>query len=477
MKIYQAYINGEFVDSITKEVLQVRNPATERIISEVPACSGKDVQRCVEAAYIAQEKWRKVPPVKRGNYLKEIAKAIREKADVIAMAVTEEQGKTLRQSTGEVLEAADLIDYHAEWARRIEGEVLQSDSPDENIFLYKEPMGIVACILPWNFPIYVMIRKLAPALITGNTVILKPSSETPNSVLEFIKAIENIDLPKGVINVLTGKGDVVGCALASNPKVKFVTVTGSVEVGELIMKACARNITKVSLELGGKAPAIVMDDADIDLAVECISHSRISNAGQVCNCTERVYVHENIAEEFTAKIVKAMKEVTFGNGILKPDSMMGPMINRSSVERVDSMVNKAVSEGAKILTGGKLLDMEGTFYEPTVLINCTHDMDIMHQEIFGPVLPIMTIKSLDEGIKLANDCEYGLTSTLYTKNFDTALKVSNNIEFGELYINRKQGEAFQGYHAGWKKSGIGGDDGKHGVEEFMQTRVVYMKYK
>jgi len=475
MKSYKIYVNGEFVDSETKKTIPVFNPANDEQVSTVPDCSAGDVDRAVRAAHVAQKKWRKVSPVERAAFLRKMAESMRKNVDAIATALTLEQGKTLPNAKGEVLEAADLMDYHAEWARRIEGQNIQSDSTDENIIVYKEPIGVVACILPWNFPIYVMVRKLAPALITGNTVILKPSSETPNSLLEFVKGIEDIGLPAGVVNVITGRGSVAGLALCSHPDVGFVSVTGSVEAGEEIMKACAKNITKVSLELGGKAPAVVMDDADLDLAVSCILRSRISNAGQVCTCAERAYVQEGVAAAFEKKMIEAMRKVTIGDGMTEPDSMMGPMINHASVERVDGAVKKAVQQGAVLKTGGKKLARKGAFYEPTLLSGCRQDMDIMHKETFGPVLPMMTFKTAEEALGYVNDCEYGLTATLYTKDLNTTLLFSNEVEFGELYVNRKQGEAFQGYHAGWKKSGIGGDDGKYGMEEYLRTRVVYLK--
>lgn len=475
MKKYKIYINGDFVDSESKKEIAVFNPANDEQISTVPDCIGGDVDRAVRAAREAQKKWRKISPVERAVFLRKMAESMRKNVDAIATAVTLEQGKPLPHAKGEVLEVADLMDYHAEWARRIEGQNIQSDSTDENIIVYKEPIGVVACILPWNFPIYVMVRKLAPALITGNTVVLKPSSETPNSVLEFAKAISDIGLPPGVINVITGKGSVAGLSLCSHPGVGFVSVTGSVEAGEEIMRACAKNITKVSLELGGKAPAVVMNDADLDLAVSCILRSRISNAGQVCTCAERVYVQDGIAEAFTKKMIEAMKKVTIGDGMKEPHSMMGPMINHGSVDRVDGMVKQAVSQGAVVRTGARKPERKGSFYEPTLLTGCRQEMEIMHKEIFGPVLPMMAFKTAEEVVGYANDCEYGLTATLYTKDLNTALLFSNEVEFGELYINRKQGEAFQGYHAGWKKSGIGGDDGKYGMEEFLRTRVVYLK--
>lgn len=478
MRTYDAFIDGKFVRSTSSSVIRVINPATDEVVGEVPSCSVEDTKKAIEAAKRAQKEWRKLPAIQRAAYLRNLAAEVRNNADLLGRIVTEEQGKPLSNAIGEVKEAADLMDYHAEWARRIEGEIIQSDSPDENVFLYKEPLGVVACVLPWNFPFYVLVRKLAPALITGNTVILKPSSETPLSALEFAKISQQVGIPAGVINAVTGKGSTVGRELCENSGVNMVTFTGSVEVGQEIMRACATSVAKVSLELGGKAPAIVMDDADLDLAVNCIVASRISNAGQVCTCTERVYVQEGIADRFTEKVVAAMKSVEFGDGLANPNIRMGPMINHAAVESVHAMVLRAVKDGAKILTGGKIPSKpeKGSFYEPTVLGGCRQDMEIVREETFGPVMPILTFKTVDEAIDLANDCKYGLASALYTSSLKTAMKVANNIEFGELYVNRKQGEAFNGYHAGWKQSGIGGDDGKHGLEEFLHTRVVYVKF-
>ncbi|MBU2514246.1 aldehyde dehydrogenase [bacterium] len=475
-KKYKIFIDGTFIDASSKEVIDVINPATSELFGQVPSCSPEDVKKAICSCKAAQEKWRKTPAFERGNYLKKIAKEINNNVDILALTIAKEQGKTLKQARGETLCAAELLEYHAEWARRIEGEIIPSDDENENILLYREPIGVVACILPWNFPLYVLARKLGPALITGNTVVLKPSSDTPCSALEFAKILEKIELPKGVVNVITGKGSVTGKEISENPNVGFVTVTGSVSTGQKIMQSCATNITKVSLELGGKAPAIIMDDADVDLAVAAITGSRVSNAGQVCSCVERVYVQKGVAELFLKKITTAMEAVTYGNGVEKPDSVMGCLINHEAVNTVHAMVKKAIEQGAKLLTGGEIPKIRGAFYPPTVLANCSNQMEIMREEIFGPVLPIMVFETVDQALELANDCKFGLTSTLYTKNYNTVLKFSNDIQFGELYINRKQSEAYQGFHAGWKQSGIGGDDGKHGMEEYLKTRVVYMKY-
>lgn len=479
MRKYKIFIDGEFVESSSGEYFEVVNPATDEVISLVPQCTEEDVARAVESCRRAQKEWKRIPASKRAEYLKKIATKLVENAEKLGAIVTEEQGKPLPQAINEVKRAAERIEYHAEWARRIEGEIVPSDNENENIFIYKEPLGVVACIIPWNSPVSILARKIAPALITGNGVIIKPSSETPNSALEFVRIIQEVGLPNGIVNVVCGRGSEIGKAICTNPGVNMVTFTGSVETGVRIMEQCAQNITKISLELGGKAPAIVMEDADIDLAAKCIVGSKVTNAGQVCNCVERVYVHEKVADEFLARVLELMKKVTVGDGLADPTVTMGPLINHKAVEFVDELVKKAIKQGAELVLGGKKPEhlKRGCFYEPTVLVNCKQNMDVMRKEIFGPVLPIMTFTTSEEALELANDSEYGLTASLYTNDLNVAFKVANSIETGELYINRQQGEAINGYHAGWKKSGIGGDDGRHGMEEFLQTRVVYLKYR
>lgn len=472
------FIDGEFVDSSSNEMTKVINPSTEEVISEVPKATVEDVKRAIGSAEKAQKQWAKLPSSERAKYLLAISKEIRANADMLARTISEEMGKTLALAETEVNFTADYMDYMAGWARRYEGEIVQSDRPNENIFVYKEPIGVIAGILPWNFPFFLIARKAAPALVTGNTIVVKPSAESPNNALEFAKIVEKAGLPKGVINIVTGSGATLGNELSSNPKVGMVSLTGSYNAGAAVMRAAAENITKVSLELGGKAPTIVMNDADIDLAVKSVIDSRVINTGQVCNCTERVYVQEDVADEFIEKVTKAMSEVRYGDPLVDQDIDMGPLVNEAGLRSVDEMVKKAVSEGAKILTGGKPAAREkGYFYEPTVLVNVNNSMEIMRQEIFGPVLPIATFKMFDEAIELANDCEYGLTSAIFTRNVDTMMRASNELKFGETYVNRESFEAIQGFHAGWRKSGIGGADGKHGLEEYLQTHVVYVQYK
>ena len=474
IKNYQMYINGEFVES--NETISVINPSDKKVISYIPKGTVEDVDTAVNAAELAQDSWGKLPAIERAEYLHKIAQKIRDNVDMLVYTITQEQGKVLDLAKVEVNFTADYMDYMAEWARRYEGEIIQSDRPNENIFLFKLPIGVAAGILPWNFPFFLIARKLAPAFVTGNTIVIKPSSETPNNAFEFAKLVNEVGLPKGVFNLVSGEGSVVGNSLASNEKVGIISFTGSVPAGVKIMEAAAKNVTKVSLELGGKAPAIVMGDADIDLAVEAIKNSRVINNGQVCNCAERVYVHSSIADEFIEKITNAMKVITCGNP-LEEEVDMGPLINEAAINNVQRLVDSAVQAGARITTGGKRVNREdGFYYEPSILVDVKQDMAIIQEEIFGPVLPIMTFDTLDEAITLANDCEFGLTSSIYTQNIDVAMRACKEIKFGETYINRENFEAMQGFHAGWRKSGIGGADGKHGLEEFLQTKVVYLQY-
>lgn len=476
MKQYSMFVNGEFVDE-KLPMVDVTNPATETVVSKFPAGTAKHVDAAVAAARAAQKSWAKLPAIERAGYLREIATGIRAKADMLARVIAEEQGKTMSLAKVEVDFTADYMDYMAEFARRYEGEIIQSDRANENILLYKLPVGVVAGILPWNFPFFLIARKMAPALVTGNTIVIKPSSETPNNAFEFATIVAESALPKGVFNLVSGSGAVVGNALASHPGIDMVSMTGSVEGGIKIMRAAAENVTKVSLELGGKAPAIVMPDADLDLAAKAIKDSRVINTGQVCNCAERVYVHESVADEFTAKVVEAMKAVTYGDPLQDDTIDMGPMVSLTQLESVQAAVDQAIKDGATCVLGGKRADKTpGYHFEPTVLTGCKQSSAAMREEIFGPVLPITTFKTLDEALEMANDCEYGLTSSIYTKSVDVVMRASNELLFGETYVNRENFEAMQGFHAGWRKSGIGGADGKHGLEEYLQTHVVYVEY-
>ncbi|WP_068108303.1 aldehyde dehydrogenase [Tropicimonas marinistellae] len=473
---HRNYINGAFVSSAGAAMIPVRNPATGAVLSEVPDTSADQVDAAIGAAKAAQRGWEALPAIERAGYLRRIAAEIRSNAPALARAIVEEQGKIMSLAEVEVGFTADYLDYMAEWARRIEGEIVTSDRPNETIFLFRQAIGVVGGILPWNFPFFLIARKLAPALVTGNTIVIKPSEETPNNAAMFMDLLSGVGLPAGVVNMVYGCGASTGRALCENPDVGMLSFTGSVETGSRIMEAAARNITKVNLELGGKAPAIVCADADLELAANAITASRVINSGQVCNCAERVYVERAVADEFVDRLTRKMAGSTFGNPLEDRSVDYGPMINKAGSDKVAGLVDRATAAGAEVMTGGEVADLgAGNYFQPTVLAGVAHDSEIMQKEVFGPVLPVNVIEDLDQGIARANDSDYGLTSSIYTRDIGAAMRACRDIKFGETYINRENFEAMQGYHAGVRKSGIGGADGKHGLYEYTQTHMVYLQ--
>ena len=476
MKTYQMYIDGQFVTSTSGQFFDVINPATEEVIASVTKGTVEETRAAIDAADTAQNAWEQLPAIERAGYLRKIAHGIRERTEEIARIISSEMGKTLPLARVEVNFTADYIDYMAEWARRYEGEILQSDRSNEYIFIYKKAIGVTTGILPWNFPFFLIARKMAPALVTGNTIVVKPSVDSPINAILFAEIVHSSGLPKGVFNLVHGAGGEIGQELAGNPKVGLVSLTGSEPAGRKVMEAASRNITKVNLELGGKAPAIVLADANLDLAAKAIVASRIINSGQVCNCAERIYVQREVKEVFTQKLVELMKKVRLGNPLEDETLDMGPMVNKQGQLHAQAMVDEAIKAGGRCLLGGHSVKGKGYYFEPTIIDNVTNDMAILRQEIFAPVIPIATFETIDEVIELANDCEYGLTSSIYTQNINKAMKLISRLKFGETYVNRENFEAMQGFHAGWRKSGIGGADGKHGLEEYLQTHVVYLQY-
>ena len=478
MRQYELFINGKFIPNGNREMLDIINPATEEVISQVPKATAEDVNAAIDAAYEAQKSWAKVPAIQRANYIMELVQLVRENRELFAKTNSEEMGKPYAQSYDEAGWLADYLQYFAAMARHMKGEIIPSDRPNENILMYKMPIGVVAGIMPWNFPLFLIGRKVAPALIAGDTVVLKPSSDSPNGLYEFAKLVEKSSLPAGVINVISGSGAVVGDMLAASPKIAMVSMTGSTDAGKKIMNKAADNITKVSLELGGKAPVIVCRDCDLDATVDHVYASRIINTGQACNCAERIYVHEDIVDEFVKKMVAKFKATTYGDP-LKGTFDMGPMVNKAQQEHVDELVQSAIADGCKVECGGHKasVDGKGWYYEPTVITGCRHGQKIMVEEIFGPVLPITTFTDLDDVFEKANDCNYGLTSSIYSQDYDTIMRALNELHYGETYVNREHFEAFQGFHAGVRQSGIGGDDGEHGLEEFLETHICYIDYK
>ncbi|MFC7063005.1 aldehyde dehydrogenase [Halobacillus seohaensis] len=479
MQTHKLYINGEYTESHSNEWIDVINPSTEEVISQTPKATTDDVNRAVESAFQAQKEWELIPNIERGKIVRKLGNKIEENRANFIDLLQEEQGKDYELASGEVDLAIDYFRYMSEWARRIEGEIVPSDRPNENIYIYKKPIGVVAGIVPWNFPVFILARKVATALVTGCTVVLKPSQQTPNTAIEFTKIVDGMDdIPRGVYNLITGTGSEIGYALAKHEKVDMVSMTGSVPAGTKVMEAAAQNITKVNLELGGKAPAIVTSNADLDVAAESIHTSRLANNGQACTNAERVYVQENVADEFIEKLKHSFEQLTIGNPRENKEVDVGPLVSQDRLEEVEVMVKTAVQSGAKVVSGGQRDEVgKGFFYKPTILTNVDHSSAIMQEEIFGPVIPITTFKTIDEAIEKGNDTEFGLSSSVYTEDLNEAMRIVNELKFGETFVNRENFEAVQGYHAGMRKSGLGGADGKHGMEDFLVTQVVYMQYK
>ncbi|WP_433633336.1 aldehyde dehydrogenase [Halomicrococcus sp. NG-SE-24] len=472
------YTNNEWKDIESNTGISVTNPATEEAIATVPEATTGAVNEAVTAAKAAQYEWAKRPAKERGDFVRDIAAVMEDHADELAQLIVDEQGKPLDIAHGEIEGAVELAEYMAGWDRRIEGDIVPGDARNESIHILRRPHGVVAGIIPWNYPLAVFIRKLAPALVTGNTMVAKPSEETPLATLRLVELVdEHAPLPEGVLNMVTGGPD-VGHALVTHETVDMISMTGNTETGKQIMRDAADTMAHVSLELGGKAPAIVWKDADIDAAVEDILTARITNTGQVCTCAERIYVHSDVREEFEERYVAAAEDVTIGDPGENPD--MGPHVNKRELEKTETAVQQATEAGAQVLTGGQRPSDEefatGYWYEPTVVTDVEQDMDIMQQEVFGPVSPIMEIDSLEQAIEYANDSRYGLSSYVFTDDYATAMQAAEDLEFGETYINRTLGESWQGHHVGWNESGIGGEDGKYGVLEYTQLKTVYHNY-
>uniref|UniRef100_A0A7R9VM33 Succinate-semialdehyde dehydrogenase, mitochondrial n=1 Tax=Pseudictyota dubia TaxID=2749911 RepID=A0A7R9VM33_9STRA len=476
------WIGNKNVPSLDSATIDVENPSEPgSVIGTVPAGCKADADAALDAAKKAQPEWAKVPSAERAKVLKQIAQVVRDNREELIELLYSEQAKEKGLATAEVDFTSIYLDYYAGLAHSYMGEIIQSDNRGENIYLHYAPIGVSVGICPWNFPLFVWARKVAPALLAGCTVVVKSSEVTPLTTFRLMehvtKAIDagKVDLPSGVISVVTGYGNTIGAALVESPVPGIISMTGSVATGQRIMAAAAKNMTKVSLELGGKAPVIVMDDADIDKTVDAIVASRVIFSGQVCNCAERLYIQSKVYDEVVDKLVAKMKSTKVG---LPTDEGVAycSQITKEHREKISGMVERAVEAGAKVLCGGKFMDDgPGYCYEPTIIAGAAQDSEIMQKEVFGPVLPVAKFETFDEALALANDCEYGLTSSLYTNDYRLIERARTELLFGETYINRSHFEAIQGFHAGWRKSGVGGADGQHGLMEYFNTKVIYVQ--
>ena len=472
------YIGGEWVAAA--ETRDVSNPADETVVGQAAEASADDVDRAVTAAKAAQPAWARLSGIERGAALRAIASGIREHAEELARIVVAEQGKTIREARDEIGGTAGFFDYFATYERGRAGEIFHSDNRREQIQVRTTPYGVVAAIVPWNFPAAIFARKVAPAIMAGNAIVLKPHEDTPLSALALARVVEAAGVPRGVVNVVTGAGTVVGDALVRHPLTSLVTVTGSVRAGRAILAAASETITAVSLELGGKAPFIVLDDADLERAVSDAVSARFWNCGQVCTCNERTYVHRSRFDEFVERFVAAAGALRVGDPASE-DTDMGPKVSEPEVRKVEAMVRAAVDGGAEVVLGGGRPQGEafakGHWFEPTVLTGVTPAMDVMSSEVFGPVLPIQPIDSFEEAVELANDSPYGLTAYVYTKDYDRAMRAAEDVDFGEVYINKIGPEQVQGFHTGYRNSGMGGDDGPYGYERYLRRKTVYLSHE
>lgn len=470
---YQNYINGEFITS-NLDPLIVENPATEHHACTVDLLSTSQVLNAVDGARTAQISWGQLCSAERGQYLQIFANKIIELQSEIAQALVRESGKSLSDAGDEVTYAAEIVRYHAEWARRIEGEIIPSDSRQENLLLMREPIGVVACLIPFNFPVYTLLRKIAPALITGNSVVIRPSNQTPSSALVIAKAAHMANFPAGVINFMC-MSHASAEQMCTHPGVGMITLTGSVSAGRRILDYCKEHIAKPSLELGGKTPAIIADDANIPAVAAALVASKTTHCGQLCTAIERVYAQKTIYLELVKHLQEHMNARSFGDRSIRPDAM-GPLISSQARMHAHQMVQRAVEQGATLVTGGYIPEGKGYFYPPTLLVNCRQDMEIVQEETFAPIMAVLAYDTIEQALKWSNDHQFGLASVLYTERYRDIMYVANHIHAGELYVNRTPADPYQGYHAGWKRSGLGGDDGKHGMLEFTQTRLVVMNY-
>jgi lactaldehyde dehydrogenase/glycolaldehyde dehydrogenase len=472
------YIDGRWSAGSAKDTTEVENPANEAVVATVPAGGVEDAEAALVAARRAQPAWGALPAHQRGLLVARLADAVRDNADLLARVIVREQGKPFNQAMGEVGATETFLRYASENARRIEGDILPSDSTNEEVWIRRVPYGVVVGLTAWNYPAALAARKMGPALVAGNTFVLKAHEFTPMSGLAIAALVEKVGFPAGVFNVVTGLGRGVGEALVASPLSDLVTMTGSTRAGKEIYRAGADRIKVLRLELGGKAPFIVMDDADLEAAVESAIVARFTNCGQICTCNERMYLHEKIADQFLEKFITRARSLSIGDPMTSPD--MGPKISRPEVDKVAAIVAESVAAGAEVLlAGGPLRDgkyAKGHWYAPTVLRLRDNSSPAMRQEIFGPVVPTLTFSDFEEALTLANDSDYGLSAYVYTQSLQRLMRLVDGLDFGEIYFNRTNGELIQGFHTGWKQSGLGGEDGKYGFDGYLRKKTMYVNW-
>lgn len=469
----QCFINGQWVDAADGATLEVRNPATGALICSVPNAGSNQAQLSIDAAQQAFADWKNRTAEERANVLRRWFELMLEHQDDLALIMTSEQGKPLAEAKGEIAYAASYIQWFAEEARRIYGEVIPSPWQDKRIVVTREPVGVCAAITPWNFPSAMITRKVAPALAAGCTIIVKPAAQTPLSALAMAELAQRAGVPAGVFSVITGEARSIGGALTASTVVRKLTFTGSTDVGRLLAAQCAPTLKKMSLELGGNAPFIVFDDADLDAAVEGALASKYRNSGQTCVCANRLLVQSGVYDAFAVKLAAAVAKLKVGNG-LEPGVDQGPLIDPPALAKVEELVTDAVQKGARVMTGGKRHALGGTFYEPTVLADVTPAMRVAQEEIFGPVAPLFRFETEAEAIELANATDFGLAAYFFANNMGRVWRVAGAIQAGMVGVNTGVISTAVAPFGGVKQSGLGREGSSHGIDEYLDTKYICM---
>lgn len=470
----QAYINGQWANAASKREFEVTNPFNGEHLANVPDMDGTDTKNAIEAANEAFKSWKKVPAGERSKILRKWYDLQIKNADDLARIITLEQGKPLAEAKGEIMYGASFIEWFAEEAKRSYGDVIPSHGADKRIVVVKQPIGVCAAITPWNFPNAMITRKVAPALAAGCAVVIKPAEATPLSALALAELAEQAGFPAGVFNVITTNTPrSVGDELTSNPIVRKLSFTGSTPVGKHLMAQCAQTVKKISLELGGNAPFIVFDDADIDAAVDGAIASKYRNAGQTCVCANRLYAQADIYEEFTQKLAEKVKELKLGYGV-DDGVVIGPLINQAAIDKVNSLVSDARNKGAKIILGGNTTGEKGNFFEPTIITHVDETMDISVEEIFGPIAPVFKFETEEEVIEMANNTPFGLASYFYGRDYARIWRVAEGLEYGMVGINTGMISTSVAPFGGIKESGFGREGSKYGMDDFLELK--YMCY-
>ncbi|QYX65855.1 NADP-dependent succinate-semialdehyde dehydrogenase [Shewanella putrefaciens] len=469
----QCYINGQWCDAESKETVAIANPATGAVIASVPVMGQVETQAAIKAAEAALPAWRALTAKERSAKLRRWFELLNENSDDLALLMTTEQGKPLAEAKGEVTYAASFIEWFAEEAKRIYGDTIPGHQGDKRLMVIKQPVGVTAAITPWNFPAAMITRKAAPALAAGCTMVVKPAPQTPFTALALAELAERAGIPAGVFSVVTGDAVAIGNEMCSNPIVRKLSFTGSTNVGIKLMEQCAPTLKKLSLELGGNAPFIVFNDANIDAAVEGAMIAKYRNAGQTCVCANRIYVQDGVYDEFALKLSTAVGKLKVGEGI-KEGVTTGPLINAAAVEKVQSHLVDAITKGASVVAGGKVHDLGGNFFEPTVLTNVDKSMLVAREETFGPLAPLFKFSDVDDVIKQANDTEFGLAAYFYGRDISLVWKVAEALEYGMVGVNTGLISTEVAPFGGMKSSGLGREGSKFGIEEYLEMKYICM---